>query len=186
MLVLTSTSNPQKQAALAIKHGILMVGSREIMVEETINRLESEYTLQSNQKFATINQMAGQGVDASLFINFSKLPVLLTSWLNDNFQANANFVADVGDWGEVDLRLTKSRLTTSGIITTSDSATSFLGLIADQKPFSPKFRVFCPHKPASTSGWAFQTLVGILRITAPTLTDQEAVCIYAGTCQNWW
>ena len=144
MLVLTSTSNPQKQAALAIKHGILMVGSREIMVEETINRLESEYTLQSNQKFATINQMAGQGVDASLFINFSKLPVLLTSWLNDNFQANANFVADVGEWGEVDLQLTKSRLTTSGIITTSDSATSFLGLIAAQKPVQPEIPGILP------------------------------------------
>jgi len=144
MLILTSNSNPQKQAALAIKHGILMVGSREILVEEAINRLESEYTLQNNRKFAAINQMAGQGVDASLFINFSKLPALLTLWLNNNSQANANFIADVGEWGEVDLQLAKSRLTTSGIITTSDSANSFLGLIAAQKPVQPEIPGILP------------------------------------------
>ncbi|CAN5444453.1 hypothetical protein BH10BAC1_BH10BAC1_05220 [soil metagenome] len=147
--ITTINTNKSSQIYYAIAQGILIISKSQKLIESSIHQLKSGFSLAKDKNFSKIINTSGKNVDANVYINYKKLPSLITPALfsqkEQTFESLLNFAA-CSSW---DISIKPNALTLSGFTSASDSSNSFLSLFSKQKPQEAEVIKIIPSTTAS-------------------------------------
>lgn len=137
-----------KQFSLALTNGILVVSESMILVEDAIRSIKHGSPLLLNTSFMKVFKSADPNADANIFINFKRLPDMLSLIVNQLFAKELKMFSSFGSWSESDLRIKPEGLAFTGMAYEPDSVNSYLKLFADQTPQKINVTNFLPDNTA--------------------------------------
>lgn len=143
-----SQANGGKQFSLALTNGILVVSESMILVEDAIRSIKHGSPLLLNTSFMKVFKSADPSADANIFINFKRLPDMLSLVVNQLFAKELKMFSGFGSWSESDLRIKPEGLAFTGMAYEPDSVNSYLKLFADQTPQKINVTNFLPDNTA--------------------------------------
>ena len=123
-----------KQYSLALSSGILVVSESPILVEDALRSIKHGSPLVQNASFLKVFKTADPSADANIFINFKRLPDMLSLVVHNTFAKELKMFTGFGNWSESDLRIKAEGLAFSGVAYEPDSVNSYLKLFEDQAP----------------------------------------------------
>jgi len=116
----------------AVSNGLFIVSSSAILLESALRQIELDERIIDSYGFRKVSGTAGKNVDANLYINFERIPVLLSFLLNDQYGSMVKGSVPVGEWAELDVNIKENSLLLNGFSYGSDSANSWLNLFNNQ------------------------------------------------------
>jgi hypothetical protein len=137
-----------KQYSLALTNGILVVSESMILVEDAIRSIKHGSPLLQNASFMKVFKAADPSADANIFINFKRLPDMLSLVVNQLFAKELKMFGGFGSWSESDLRIKPEGMAFTGMAYEPDSINSYLKLFADQTPQKINVTNFLPDNTA--------------------------------------
>lgn len=149
----------KREFSYAFAKGVLIASFNSALVERSIAQLNSGASLQTDKHFSSILNSAGEKVDGNIYVNYKRLPGFLTQLVSPAHSAMAGSIGSFAAWSGVDVTIRPNEMMMSGF-TAIDSAGSYLGIFAKQKPQDIKLTSIIP---ASTSNFIFY---GISSFTA--------------------
>lgn len=132
-----------------ILKGILMVSSKQNLVEASIRQLKSGLSIINDKNFSKIITTAGKNVDANIYINYKNFPSILANFISPNAKKDANALADLADCSGWDITIKPNAFMLNGFTQANDSATNFLNLFLKQKPQEIELTKVIPAKTAT-------------------------------------
>lgn len=121
-----------KGFSYAVSNRLLIGSSSAILVERSLRQIGLDEQIVDSNGFRKVSGTAGKNVDANLYINFNRIPVLLSFLFNDQYRTVVKESISVGDWVELDVNINEDNLLLNGFSYGSDSTTSWLNLFANQ------------------------------------------------------
>ncbi len=118
----------------ATSRNILMVSFSPIVLEDAIRQVNSDESVNNMKGFAEIYATAGKNVDANVFINFSRFPIGLATFVTTDFKGKARSAKNFAEWAGMDLNLLSDMLLMNGFVESPDSAPSLASLFIRQDP----------------------------------------------------
>jgi predicted Fe-Mo cluster-binding NifX family protein len=134
--------------SFAFSKGILMMSSKQNLVEDAIRQLKSGISFSSDKNFSKIINTAGKNVDANVYVNYKAIPGLLTNFIPSPLQNKVNGIADFADCSGWDINIKPNALMLSGFTQANDSSISYLNLFSKQKPQEIELPKVIPVKTA--------------------------------------
>ena len=107
-------SEQEKMLFLAFHHGNLIASYHRPTLERGLEQFFLKKDLRDNKAFTQIKQTTGEHAEGSIYINFRTLPSLFQS---DKKAINPSLlegIANVGEWGALDITAKKNRLLLNG------------------------------------------------------------------------
>ena len=132
-----------------VTNGLILLSSSEALLSESISQLNVGKSLKNDDVFRKAVDVAGQNVEANVFINYSNAPAYLQKVLKPTLLHQEKLIADFASWTELDLNLNDNGFTLNGFTYTTDSLNQFLNLFLDQEPKSIDFPDYLPSNTAS-------------------------------------
>lgn len=144
------TIYPQHKDSLSyvILKGILMISSKQNLVEASIRQLKSGLSIVNDKNFSKIITTAGKNVDANIYINYKNFPSILTNFISPSVKKETNALADFADFSGWDVTIKPNAFMLNGFTQANDSAINFLNLFIKQKPQEIELTKIIPSKTA--------------------------------------
>ena len=144
------TIHPSKKDSIsyAFLNGILMMSSKQNLVEDAIRQLQSGISLAKDKNFSKVINTTGKNVDGNLYLNYKNSPGILSHFIPPGFKKEINSFADFADCSGWDVTVKQNALMLNGFTEANDSATSFLNLFREQKPQEIELTKVVPAKTA--------------------------------------
>lgn len=131
-----------------ILKGILMISSKQNLVEASIRQLKSGLSIVNDKNFSKIITTAGKNVDANIYINYKNFPSILTNFISPSVKKEINALADFADCSGWDVTIKPNAFMLNGFTQANDSAINFLNLFLKQKPQEIEVTKIIPSKTA--------------------------------------
>lgn len=128
--------------------GILMISSKQNLVEAGIRQLKSGISIVNDKNFSKIITTAGKNVDANVYINYKNFPGILTNFIAPHTKKEINAFADFADYSGWDVSIKPNALMFNGFTQANDSSVNFLNLFINQKPQEIELTKVIPSKTA--------------------------------------
>lgn len=112
--------------------GIFMFSTNGIFVEEAIRQIDSENLLvqdQFRQLYATVSKASG----FNLFVNHKKFSLLLDKIVAPQFRKQAQQVAKLSDWSELDVTMKPSEMLMNGFSFAGTTYDNYLSILKHQE-----------------------------------------------------
>lgn len=132
----------------SFSNGILMLSKNQKLIETSIHQLNSGISLNNDKHFNQVINAAGKNVDATVYVNYKKIPGLLNPFIFSTSQANFNSISGFADCSGWDISIKPNALMLSGFTQASDSGNTFLNLFRKQKPQEAAFTKIIPSNTA--------------------------------------
>ncbi len=132
----------------ALLHGILMMSTNQILIEDAIRQLKSDISISQDSNFHKVIGTAGKNVDGNLYINYKHFPGLLNNFVNRTLHEKVNEITDFADYSGWDVTIKPASVIFSGFTQANDSSHSFLNLFAKQNPEEIEVTKILPSKTA--------------------------------------
>jgi len=129
--------------------GIIICSSSKLLIESSIRQIDSPVSLLNNSGFTAISNTAGSKIDANLFINYHKLPLVFRKYFNQQYKSGVFTLSDVANWSELDITLNEESISFNGFSLAADSTNSFLQIFSRQKPVESKIASVIPSQTAA-------------------------------------
>ncbi|MCL3780254.1 hypothetical protein EMN47_07590 [Prolixibacteraceae bacterium JC049] len=126
------TRNGKALFSYSITRGILMLSTKQVLVEDAIRQLDSKEKL-TNKSFEKLYDIAGDDSHLSVFINHKELPRLASIYLNRNGAKQMTKFADYAQWTGIDVNVRKEKILLNGFSMYNDTLKSYLNLFSNQK-----------------------------------------------------
>ncbi len=126
--------NHTDSLSFAFYNGILMMSTKQSLVQNAVRQLKSGNSLANDKNFSKVLNTAGKNVDATIYINYKMLPSILQPFTFPTQKPNSDAIADFADYSSYDITLKPNALMLSGFTQANDSAVNFLNLFNKQKP----------------------------------------------------
>ncbi|NQU86768.1 MAG: hypothetical protein HQ541_13505, partial [Mariniphaga sp.] len=155
-------------------NGLLIVGSRVIMVEKSIRQLDTE-SLPDNKIFRKVHKTATQQAKAAIYINHQYFPDLIKIWIDGatkrtdnefgeekriNYKNNLAAFSNYSAWSELDLSIKANELRLNGVSIAPDSLNQYLTVFRNQEPVRIKIDKIMPRNTAMYYNIAFSNKKG--------------------------
>lgn len=118
---------------LSLVEGNLLVSRSIILIENAIRQYGLPGSITDDPEFKNIATTAGKNKDANLYIDFTKLPGLLSILANDKYASKFREYRNFAGWAEFDLNLTANLLMLNGFISGHETG-DFIGLFENCDP----------------------------------------------------
>lgn len=129
--------------SITCKDQLLICSHNSTLVEESIRKLK--YQLPNSTKgFEQVQLLAETNVDANIFINYQKLPLLFNVFTKTEYQNLFGYLNGFANWSMLNVQLNKDQIGLSGITFTDDSVFQFLDLFKNQTPKPLQLQQFMP------------------------------------------
>jgi len=163
-----SRDNGQTTVFYSFIHGILLISTKSLSLEQAIRQLETPGII-NNPYFREVNKTANAG-EVSLYINHANFPQFLDSFLNgqpeervDEFgetvkyssREKASKFKDFAAWSELDFRFSDDHLVLSGISAADDSLNHFLSVFNGQQPVNSGADEILPRETSFFCSFSF-------------------------------
>ncbi len=144
------TIHPSKKDSLnyAFLNGILMMSTRQNLIEDAIRQIKSGTPLALDKNFSRVINTTGKNVDGNVYINYKNFPGLLSHFVAPPFIKDINSLADFADCSGWDITIKPNALMLNGFTQANDSSTNFLNLFKEQKTQEIEFTKIIPSKTA--------------------------------------
>ncbi len=144
------TIHPLKKDSLsyAFLNGILMMSSKQNLVEDAIRQLKSGVSLAKDKDLIKVLNTAGKNADANVYINYKNFPSILGHFVSPSIKNDINSFADFADFSGWDASVKSNALTLNGFTQSNDSSTKFLNLFKEQKTQEIEITKVIPSKTA--------------------------------------
>ena len=123
-----------KGHSIAYSDGILVLSPSMILVEDAVRYLKHGSPLVANSAFIKVFKAADPNASANIFVNYRKLPDIISSLVNSEFASDLQDLASFGSWSEIDINLKPDGLMLNGFTYEPDSVSTYLKLFSGQKP----------------------------------------------------
>ncbi|HET6245754.1 MAG: DUF3352 domain-containing protein [Bacteroidetes bacterium] len=150
--------NIQKQSSsinYSIVKGILIFSPSAILIEESINQINSGKSIDDNLAFQSIQATAGTKVSANFFINYTNLSQALSTFLSENHPATLNPLSGFANWAAWDLNIKPNAILLNGFSSSQDSSNNYLNLFGKQKPQGIELTRILPSNTANFMFYGF-------------------------------
>jgi len=143
-----TVSKNKDSLSFAFLNGILMMSSKQNLVEDAIRQLKSGVSLAKDKNFSKVINTKQKNVDANIYINYAHFPGILSHFSlpaeREEIHSLSNF-ANCSGW---DVTVKSDALMLSGFTQANDSSTNFLNLFLNQKPQEVELTKIIPSKTA--------------------------------------
>ncbi|HEY0031364.1 MAG TPA: DUF3352 domain-containing protein [Bacteroidia bacterium] len=129
-------------------NGILIISSKQKLVEAAIDQLRSGNSLASERNFGKVINTAGKNVDANVYVNYKNFPSLFQGLLSPSAAKETNALSAFADCSGWDISIRPNALVLSGFTQATDSGKTFLSLFNRQKPQEIELTKIIPSKTA--------------------------------------
>ncbi|MCX6180698.1 MAG: DUF3352 domain-containing protein [Bacteroidetes bacterium] len=126
-------SKTGKGHSIAYADGILVISPSTILIEDAVRYLKHGSPLVANTSFLKVFKAADPNASANLFVNYRKLPDIISSLVNTEFSKDLQDLASFGSWSEIDINLKADGLLLNGFTFEPDSVNTYLKLFSGQK-----------------------------------------------------
>ncbi len=106
----------KKEMYFCFLSGFVVGSTSNILIENAIRQLYSDYTLLEIPSFSEVLKTAGQGNDANLFINIEQFPEVVQNIFPEKYAGKIHSIANVGKWAELDVNLKSDKILLNGFI----------------------------------------------------------------------
>lgn len=144
----TIHSSKNDSLSYAFLNGILMMSSKQNLVEDAIRQLKSGASLAMDKNFSKVINTAGKNVDANVYINYKNFPSILSHFVSPGFKKEINSLSDFADCSGWDVTVKPNAFMLNGFTQSNDSATNFLNLFREQQPQEIELTKVIPSKTA--------------------------------------
>ncbi len=132
--IIQSQSNKTgKGHSIAYSDGILVLSPSTILVEDAIRYLKHGSPLVANAAFIKVFKAADPNASANIFVNYRKLPDIISALINSEFALELQDLSSFGSWSEIDINLKPDGLMLNGFTYEPDSVNTYLKLFSGQK-----------------------------------------------------
>ncbi len=131
--ILTAKSG-SKVFYVSISEGILQFSDNADLLKTGIEQLAKGKTLLDDVGFRAVNKTAGAKTDATIYVNYSRLLVLLKRVSDKSFHESLDVMNTFGGWTETDLSLRPNAMLMNGYTYANDSAAAYLNIFRGQQP----------------------------------------------------
>ncbi len=132
--------------SFAISKGILMISSKQTLVEDAIRQLKSGVSLANDRNFSKVINTAGKNVDANIYVNYKTFPAILSNFVCPILKNKTNAISNFADFSGWDVTIKPDALMLSGFTQANDSSISYLNLFSKQKPQEIELTKVIPSK----------------------------------------
>jgi hypothetical protein len=129
--------------------GLCLISSSSMLVEESIRTIHSGTDLSSVTGLQEVRATAGRYVHANLYVNYEKLPDLLSPFLTESGLDKIGYLSSISSWGELDLDVKQGSLTLNGMTMADPELPLFLGAFRDQSPVKMELHEMLPSGTTS-------------------------------------
>lgn len=116
----------------AVSNKLLIASSSTILLERALRQITLNDQIIDSYGFRKVSVTAGKNVDANLYVNFERMPVLLSFLFNDQYRPVVKESVAIGDWAELDVNITEDNILLNGFSYGNDSTPSWLNLFTNQ------------------------------------------------------
>lgn len=132
----------------ALLNGIIMMSTKQTLVEDAIRQLMSGSSLATDKNFSKVINTAGKNVDANVYVNYKTLPNILNHFISSSLKKESEGLADFADYSGWDMTIKPNALILNGFTQANDSSVNFLNLFSKQKPQEIELTKIIPSKTA--------------------------------------
>ena len=127
-------SNQNDILFVAFREGNVIASYSKAALRKSIGQYHQSKDLTDDPSFRNIRQTSGEYTDASLYINFNKLPALLAAPEKLSGNDLLQGLSGLARWGALDITAKKNRLLMNGFINTDTN--SYLSVFKEKPTFS--------------------------------------------------
>lgn len=130
-------------------NGILMLSTKQMLVEDGIRQLRSSLSLSKDKNFSKVLTTAGKKVDANIYINYKTFPSVLSHFIFPTYKNDLDAISDFANCSGWDVTVKPNALMLNGFTYANDSVPSnYLNVFNKQKPQSIELTKILPSKTA--------------------------------------
>jgi hypothetical protein len=192
----TDISNSQGLSVFtfAFADGLLLASPKSVLVEQALRQMDSN-TIMDISGFAKVNRTASRQTMASVYINHSFFPGLISQWLNNEpigrtnefgetqflrYGREVNAFREYAGWTELDIKLNDDGIRLNGVSSAFDSVNHYLSIFLKQQPLRFQADKLLPANTAyyvsysiSDAGDFFKRLENYFRATDQYYNREE-------------
>ena len=120
--------------SIAFSDGILVISPSSLLIEDAVRYLKHGSPLVTNTAFVKVFKAADPNASANVFVNYRRLPDILTVLVNEEFATAIQDFSSFATWSEIDINLKNDGFTMNGLSYEPDSVNTYLKLFSGQKP----------------------------------------------------
>ncbi|MES2690666.1 MAG: DUF3352 domain-containing protein [Bacteroidota bacterium] len=136
---------------VAFYEQVLLCAHNANLIEDGLRKLK--YRLPNLTKgFDQVQLLAESNADANLYVNYQRLPKLLSLFTKPEHAGLFNYFKTFANWSMLDVKIEKEKLSLKGVTFTDDSVFQFLDLFKNQTPKVLKLQEVMPFN----TSFAFQ------------------------------
>jgi hypothetical protein len=144
--------------SFAFYQGVLMISSKQSLVESAIRQLKSGISFKTDNRTAKIFSTAGKNVDLNLYINYRALSDVLARFISPELGYKLHALSDFAYFSGWDVGVKPNALTFNGFTQANDSPGNFLSLFANQKPQEIKLTKILPSNVSFMMFWGISNI----------------------------
>lgn len=143
--ILTAKSG-EKIFYCSVSHGVLQLSDNEDLLKTGIEQLaEKGKTLLDDVGFQAVLKTAGEKSAANVYVNYSRLLVLLKRVSDKSFHESLDALNTFAGWTEADLNLRPNAALMNGYTYANDSSAAYLNVFRGQQPQPLEADVVLPN-----------------------------------------
>ncbi len=131
--ILTAKSG-EKKFYVSVCEGVIQFSDNEELLRIGIEQLAKGKSLVEDVAFQAVRKTAGDKTSANVFVNYSRLLVLLKRVADKSFHESLDVMNSFAGWTETDLSLRPNAVLLNGYTYASDSTASYLNIFKGQQP----------------------------------------------------
>ena len=129
--------------------GLCLISTSSMLVEESIRTIHSGTNLSSVAGLQKVRETAGRYVHANVYVNYEKLPDLLSPFITEAGLEKLGYLSTLSSWGELDLDVKQGSATLNGMTFADPELPLFLGAFRDQAPVKMELHEMLPSGTTS-------------------------------------
>lgn len=169
------------QISYATVKGILIASTSPLLVEQAIRQSTLENTLINNKHYKKVSEIAGKNVSANLYINFENLPDVMSTPLNNTYQAYIKSLNDFARWSILDINIKSDALLLNGFTMHDQERNEVIDLFQNQEPVDREMENIIPSNIAAFISLGISNKVNYRKKLRALYRDNEAFEEYS----NW-
>ena len=129
--------------------GSLIASASPLLVEQAIRQSSVDHPVTSTKQFQRIRETAGKNVVANIYINFRRLPELLSLPFEKPFRQYISQQAAIGTWSALDINIKQDALLLNGFSIDQPGKTDLLDLFREQEPVDLEIESILPSNTST-------------------------------------
>lgn len=130
-ITILEPANNSPKIYFAFHKHILLFSANIVLIEKSIQQLNTNNSLLNNKSFMAVKNTAGNKPDGAIYINYNYLSPFVSKYSNEN---TTSLIRNFAGWTQLDLNIKSNEILFSGYSTSSDSITNFLSVYKGQQP----------------------------------------------------